>query len=65
MKKHSKKNFHKQNFDKAGTWENKLEPPITLSEVLTKITVTPQAPDNFLQSLVKDFPELTARVVQS
>lgn len=51
-KKHQKKNPNFFDQQKAfGDWKNLLEPPITLAENLTKITITPNSPDGFLKSL--------------
>jgi len=49
-------------YDKVGDWENRLEPPITLAEVLTKVTLTPAAPHGFLTELL-NFPMITALVI--
>jgi hypothetical protein len=46
-----------------GDWTNLLEPPITFAEVLTKVTVTPAAPNGFIAELEKEYKQLTATVV--
>lgn len=69
-KKHHQQHRHPDRADyfslqkNFGDWTNLLEPPITLAEVLSKITVTPNAPDGFISGLEKEYgKQLTAMVV--
>ena len=50
-KQQSKKNDYFVQQKVFGDWNNLLEPPITFAELLSKVIVTPQAPDGFLKEL--------------
>ena len=45
-KKHDKKHHENKPIVEAGDWKNFLEPPITLREILTKVTISKNA-DSF------------------
>ncbi len=67
MAKNKKQQRNKQYFSQQknfGDWKNLLEPPITFAEMISKITITRQAPHNFLADFAREYPELRAIVVQ-